>query len=142
MSYLTQLIQLRRQQAALEAQEKNIQQQAIQEALLLYRTHPETHKIYQSGDATIILRFVTQRPKPEDHAELARLERQIKLEKEKASLQNQAEIEQLQSKILVLQQQLEQLQQTPTGKKFEDEYQALETALTTESPQLAVSFAL
>lgn len=140
MSYLTQLIHLRRQRVALDVQEKQIQKQAIQEALLIYRTNPTTHKVYRSEDASIILKFVTHRPKSKENAELASLAQQIDLEKEKASIQNKLEIEQLKSKISFLQEQLEQLQQTLEGKKLEKEYQALETALTTQSPQLAVSF--
>ena len=140
MSYLTQLIQLRRQRAALETQEKAIKEQAIQEALLIYRTKPETHKVYQSGDASILLKFVTHRPKPEENADLTQLAKQISLEKEKAFAQNQMEIEQLQSKISTLQEQLEQLQQTPKGEQLQHKYQALETALTTQVPQLAISF--
>ena len=135
MSYLTQLIQLRRQRAALETQEKAIKEQAIHEALLLYRTKPETHKIYQSGDARILLKFVTHKPKSEEHADLTYLAKQIDLEKEKACAQNQ-------SQISALQEQLEHLQQTPKGERFEHDYQALETALTTQVPQLAVLFGL
>ncbi len=142
MSYLTQLIQLRRQRTALETQEEAIKKQAIQEALLIYRTKPVTHKVYQSGDATILLKFVTHRPKPEEHAELTNLTKQIDLEKEKAFAQNHLEIEQLQAQISTLQEQLEQLQQTPKGEQLEKDYQALETALTTQTPQLAISFGI
>ncbi len=142
MSYLTQLIQLRRQRAALETQEKAIKEQAIREALLIYRSQPSTHKVYHSGDATILLKFVTHRPKPEENADLTQLAKEIGLEKTKAFAQNQLEIEQLQSKIVTLQEQLEHLQQTPKGEQLEHDYQALETALTVQIPQLAVSFGL
>ncbi|MCZ8053874.1 MAG: hypothetical protein O9329_03725 [Microcystis sp. LE19-12.2C] len=125
---------IRWQMAALSAKLEEIEPMAIEQALSIINegaTANGKRVVYRTDTIDIILQLRSQKPKPENHADLESLKELIELEAEKAQHQNQEEIAILRSRLV-------RLQQTDEGRTYQAEYADLERQLTTLEPLLSV----
>ena len=131
---LDEYADIRWQIAALSAKLEEIEPMAIEQALSIINegaTANGKRVVYRTDTIDIILQLRSQKPKPENHADLESLKELIELEAEKAQHQNQEEIAILRSRLV-------RLQQTDEGRTYQAEYADLERQLTTLEPLLSV----
>lgn len=131
---LDEYADIRWQMAALSAKLEEIEPMAIEQALSIINegaTANGKRVVYRTDTIDIILQLRSQKPKPENHADLESLKELIELEAEKAQHQNQEEIAILRSRLV-------RLQQTDEGRTYQAEYADLERQLTTLEPLLSV----
>lgn len=131
---LDEYADIRWQMAALSAKLEEIEPMAIERALSIINegaTANGKRVVYRTDTIDIILQLRSQKPKPENHADLESLKELIELEAEKAQHQNQEEIAILRSRLV-------RLQQTDEGRTYQAEYADLERQLTTLEPLLSV----
>ncbi|AUS35929.1 hypothetical protein amyaer_p04850 (plasmid) [Microcystis aeruginosa NIES-2481] len=132
---------IRWQMAALSAKLEEIEPMAIERALSIISedaTANGKRVVYRTDTVNIILQLRSQKPQPENHADLESLKELIELEAEKAQHQNQEEIALMEREIALLRSRLLRLQQTDEGRTYQAEYADLERQLTTLKPLLSV----
>lgn len=138
---LDEYADIRWQIAALSAKLEEIEPMAIEQALSIISedaTANGKRVVYRTDTIDIILQLRSQKPKPQNHADLESLKELIELEAEKAQYQNQEEIALIERDIAILRYRLLKLEQTDEGRTYQTEYADLERQLTNLKPLLSV----
>lgn len=137
MSALSELIELRRQQRALEEKIAQVQKDAALEAMGTYSATGQ--KTFAHNGIKVQLQFWKKKPKPKDDPQLERLHKLIQIEEEFLLDTHAAEIAAKAEQIETLQKAIAALETNDKITQLKAQYTELEDQLTELQPKVAVT---